>query len=683
MKRAMIVLTVFCLAVTGSVRAAIFDGVEGYWPFEGDFKDASGNGHHGTPREAAKITFQEGLQGQCILSDGTNPNGIDCGTWNPSEATGQLSVSVWVKWNGPNGGYQGIVSKRNGWGLNDMWCIECNNAEGVVSFSRDGSWPPSGERTFTVGQWEHYVVSFDGTTVVIYLNGAEIARGNFSFGAVTDATVNIGSSDSWNGFNGAIDEVVIWNRAITAEEVGKLYNGGKGLSLLGNRWKATNISPPDGIGGVPTTGVLLEWGPPTEEEPPDVIRRYDVYFGTDAAVVGDVNDLNVPVASVAASGPLVCDPGVLQLNTVYYWRVDAVISDHEPNIAVGDVWSFDTIETPPLIVSQPVGVMAAEGSTVTYQFVTSSYSPVTYTWYKEGQAEAIGSGDTLVLEGVTAADEGFYYCRAENVGGVVESVRAGFELPKLLAHFKLDEAIDAGAVEHPVVDSGPFGHDGVEYGEVQAAEGIIGGALLFDGTGDWIDTGTWNPNVTSPELTVSVWARWNGLSGSYQSLIGKRDGWGADLMMWQLGLDITTGEMNFQREGSFVGMGGLVLPIGEWVHVAVTFDGTTARTYYNGLEISSGAFSFGSKTDAHVVIGSCGPDAQDPFNGALDDVQIYNYALDPVSIALLYTSGSGKTVCMGSPAYDFDGDCVVNLGDFALIAAEWMRCDLYPASACE
>lgn len=43
--------------------------------------------------------------------------------------------------------------------------------------------------------------------------------------------------------------------------------------------------------------------------------------------------------------------------------------------------------------------------------------------------------------------------------------------------------------------------------------------------------------------------------------------------------------------------------VGEWAHVAATFDGTTARLYLNGEEIQSGAFSFGNKTTAEMRIG--------------------------------------------------------------------------------
>ena len=48
---------------------------------------------------------------------------------------------------------------------------------------------------------------------------------------------------------------------------------------------------------------------------------------------------------------------------------------------------------------------------------------------------------------------------------------------------------------------------------------------------------------------MSLWANWDGLSGQYQGLIGKRDSWAANDMMWQIEANVDTGIMRIQREG--------------------------------------------------------------------------------------------------------------------------------------
>jgi hypothetical protein len=153
-------------------------------------------------------------------------------------------------------------------------------------------------------------------------------------------------------------------------------------------------------------------------------------------------------------------------------------------------------------------------------------------------------------------------------------------------------------------------------------------------------------------------------------------------MMWQLELNVDTGDLSFAREGSYPpGVGAL--PVGQWAFVAVTFDGTNATIYRDGLSAASGAFSLGSKPDARLVVGASEANGGNPFNGLIDDVRIYNYALDALEIAHLYQSVAGGTVCMGNPAHDLDGNCRVGLNDFALFAAEWLKCNLAPQSACK
>ncbi len=39
-------------------------------------------------------------------------------------------------------------------------------------------------------------------------------------------------------------------------------------------------------------------------------------------------------------------------------------------------------------------------------------------------------------------------------------------------------------------------------------------------------------------------------------------------------------------------------------------------------------------------------------------------------------------VCETSPAYDYDGDCVMSVADIAIFAATWLECGRYPATEC-
>jgi len=115
-------------------------------------------------------------------------------------------------------------------------------------------------------------------------------------------------------------------------------------------------------------------------------------------------------------------------------------------------------------------------------------------------------------------------------------------------------------------------------------------------------------------------------------------------MMWQIEAYKDTGLFNFKSwrtRNDEVEISN-PLPVGEWTHVCLTFDGTTAKFYINGELDASGPSSFGPKTDASVVFaavegtGARMPGAS-PFNGALDEIHIYNRPLTQAEI--LYLAG--------------------------------------------
>ena len=80
-------------------------GLVAHYTLENNVNDVSGNGHDGTLIGAPTyVTGIAGL-GTGMLFPGTAGNGVDLGTFNPSEKTGMLSVSLWAKcnWPTPNG----------------------------------------------------------------------------------------------------------------------------------------------------------------------------------------------------------------------------------------------------------------------------------------------------------------------------------------------------------------------------------------------------------------------------------------------------------------------------------------------------------------------------------------------------------------------------------------------------
>jgi len=193
---------------------------------------------------------------------------VSCGNENPASEANELSLSVWVKWAGSDERpkSQGVISKRNGWAdPNVQFMFEVDTVPGprgtfglrqFVAGDTD-VYAPTGILTQYIGLWVHLAATYDGTDAndacKLYLNGIEVASGPFSFGSNTSAGLTIGNNideASWPGspecFNGIIDEVCIYSRALTQEEIAYLVG------------YVAKICPPEVIPTPPTPANLYQ-----------------------------------------------------------------------------------------------------------------------------------------------------------------------------------------------------------------------------------------------------------------------------------------------------------------------------------------------------------------------------------------------------------------------------------------
>lgn len=91
-------------------------------------------------------------------------------------------------------------------------------------------------QTFTNGVWYHICYTYDGTTMRGYVNGLEVGNntgsGNGNLATGYNAGTHIGADNGGSGqaFDGMIDEIGVWSRALTPTEVSQLYRGGSGIS---------------------------------------------------------------------------------------------------------------------------------------------------------------------------------------------------------------------------------------------------------------------------------------------------------------------------------------------------------------------------------------------------------------------------------------------------------------------
>jgi hypothetical protein len=81
---------------------------------------------------------------------------------------------------------------------------------------------------------------------------------------------------------------------------------------------------------------------------------------------------------------------------------------------------------------------------------------------------------------------------------------------------------------------------------------------------------------------------------------------------------------------------GPVLPVGQWTHVACTYDGTTVTLYVGGTSRASAPLAAPGSTSGTTAIGQNSPSG-DPFDGDVDELRVFSAARTPAQIAAAAT----------------------------------------------
>jgi hypothetical protein len=220
------------------------DGLVGWWPFNGNANDESGNGNDGTVNGA---TLTEDRFGNAESS--FSFNGIDqylnLGSFNPFISSG--TINVWINESNGTEGTNYIISKFDGssppWPDNSIsrsWILYRHSPQygSLMTFelSQDGEYAVNVFSDFqgVSGTWTCLTVTFELGVIKFYKNGILMSQSSAPMTSVysSETPVLVGISAQGSGpeaagvggyFDGLIDDIGIWNRALTPEEVQELF----------------------------------------------------------------------------------------------------------------------------------------------------------------------------------------------------------------------------------------------------------------------------------------------------------------------------------------------------------------------------------------------------------------------------------------------------------------------------
>ncbi len=300
-----------------------------WYRFDGNALDSSGNELHGT--EMGNPTYKAGVFGQAISLDGDGDY-VDCGLAPEFDITDYITFTYWIKVVAFDKSWNTVLSRGD-----DSWrssrAGENNFMEAAVS-GTTGDWT-YGVTPVDDEQWHHIGWVYDGTMNYLYVDG-EVDATEESTGQITVSSFPlwIGDNSQATGrfWTGLIDDVLIFNRALSQEEVQRIMQ-----SSLGETPQALGPNPADGTIHE-DTWVYLSW------RAGDFAVSHDVYLGDN---FDDVNDGaegtfrgNQAETYFIAGFPGFAYPDGLIRGTTYYWRIDEV-NDTEPNSPwKGNIWSL-------------------------------------------------------------------------------------------------------------------------------------------------------------------------------------------------------------------------------------------------------------------------------------------------------------------------------------------------------
>ena len=317
--------------------------------------DTSGNGNDGT--FTGDPQWVAGYYGGALEFDSTDDN-IDCGNDDSLNIADEITLSAWINMaQRPDvDNWYTIPWKENAY---SMYLYGVDNT--LTTLGAD-FWLDTGRADIWNGpdidippnDWTHIAVTFNGTDFEFYVNGEHDYTQNEP-ATIEISAINLLFTEDGSNFRCLVDDVRIYNHALTQAEILAAMEGGEEYPYA--------LSP------VPENGTLymdtwvnLSW------RAGDYAVSHDVYVGdnfddvdagAESTFQGNQTDTFYGIGFTGVAYPDGLVPG-----TTYYWRIDEV-NDAEPNSPwKGDIWSFSI---PPKTAYFPDPAEGAEAVSVDVQ----------------------------------------------------------------------------------------------------------------------------------------------------------------------------------------------------------------------------------------------------------------------------------------------------------------------------
>jgi hypothetical protein len=578
--------------------------------------DASGNNNTGTISGATWSTL--GRYGNALSFNGVN-NVVVINNAASLNLTTGMTLSAWVFPTAAQSGWRTIVQRQV-----DAYFLHASSDGGALRPAAGGTFGGSGKfvaapSAIAVSTWTHVAVTYDGTTIRLFVNGTQVATTPQTGTVETNTNpLRIGGNSPYGEyFQGRIDDVRIYNRPQTAPEI----QSDMAVSVGGG-------APPDVT--VPTVTITSPTANPT------------LAVTTTPLTLGGTAGDNVGVTQVSWTNDR-GGSGIAAGTTAWSAASIAVLAgDNVLTVTARDAagnLATDAITVtyaPPPDATAPTVTITSPTANPTLAVTTTpltlggtagdNVGVTQVSWTNDRGGSGIAAGTTAWSAASIAllAGDNVLTVTARDVAGnlatdiLTVTYTASGPPSGLVAAWGFNEGTGT-----TVADASGNNNTGTISGATWSTLGRYGNALSFNGVNNVVVINNAASLNLTTGMTLSAWVFPTAAQSGWRTIVQRQ----VDAYFLHASSD--GGALRPAAGGTFGGSGKFVaapsaIAVSTWTHVAVTYDGTTIRLFVNGTQVATTPQTGTVETNTNPLrIGGNSPYGE-YFQGRIDDVRIYN-----------------------------------------------------------
>lgn len=582
-----------------------------------------------------------------------------------------LSVSVWFKANVASSAVnRGIICVPAKGSVKSTFCMNIarSGSTGKLAFNVSNSAGTTSEAlanaSFASTDWVHAVGVYDGAKVSLYINGVLQTKQTALSGATSDPgqPLRLDYSNVYGDlgtFGGSIDDIRIYNRALSSDDVSALFGM---ADTSGDTGGQTGTTTPDTTAPTvsltaPLSGASLTGTTTVSATASDASGVAGVSFYADGTLIAP-EDISAPYAV----------SWDITTVTAGAHNLVAVARDTAGNVATSSPASVTVVLSAPKDTTAPVVSMTAptSGSTVQGSITLSANASdnvgvASVRFVVDGAyvGSALTSAPYQLAWDSSAVSNGAHSIAAaalDQAGNAATSSSVAITVnnPPSGSNSTTTSSLDSGLSLHlafeeragtTIVDSSPKATPGSYLSSPLWAKGKFGSGLFFPGSGQYASFPTSHAGASVGTVSVSLWFKPS--IGAYTVNRGlvcvpangpTKSSFCTTIQRTSVGGKLGFGVGN--AAGTYItAYSDAVFNSTGWVHLAGVYDGSKLNLYVNGvLQKDQPALSGMTANALQPVLLNYSNVYGDrgTFAGIMDDVRVYDRALSPSEVAALY-----------------------------------------------